>query len=35
MAQAGSKNFATLAALRILGGAAEAVADPAFILVTR
>ncbi|KAK7547080.1 putative MFS allantoate transporter [Phyllosticta paracitricarpa] len=34
MAQAGSKNFATLAALRALSGAAEACADPAFMLIT-
>lgn len=34
MAQAACNNFASLAALRVLGGAVEAVADPAFILIT-
>ncbi|ORY28022.1 major facilitator superfamily domain-containing protein [Naematelia encephala] len=34
MAQAGSHNFATLAALRVLSGAFEAIADPAFMLFT-
>ncbi|KAI5366193.1 Putative major facilitator superfamily, MFS transporter superfamily [Septoria linicola] len=34
MLQAVSHNFATLAALRALSGAAEACADPAFMLVT-
>ncbi|WVF68130.1 hypothetical protein IAT40_002893 [Kwoniella sp. CBS 6097] len=34
MLQAVSKNFATLAALRVLSGAAEAIADPAFMLIT-
>ncbi|KAF4308488.1 Major facilitator superfamily [Botryosphaeria dothidea] len=34
MAQAGAKNFGTLAALRALSGAAEACADPAFMLIT-
>ncbi|KAL2061604.1 hypothetical protein VTL71DRAFT_6981 [Oculimacula yallundae] len=34
MAQAAAKNFATLAVLRILSGAAEAIADPAFMLIT-
>ncbi|OCF42569.1 hypothetical protein I317_03553 [Kwoniella heveanensis CBS 569] len=34
MIQAVSKNFATIAALRVLSGAAEAIADPAFMLVT-
>ncbi|KAK4628798.1 hypothetical protein CLAFUW4_08257 [Fulvia fulva] len=34
MLQAVAKNFATLAALRALAGAAEACADPAFMLVT-
>ncbi|TRM61882.1 major facilitator superfamily domain-containing protein [Schizophyllum amplum] len=33
-AQAGVTNFAGLAALRILSGAAEAIADPAFMLIT-
>ncbi|ORX38049.1 major facilitator superfamily domain-containing protein [Kockovaella imperatae] len=33
MCQAASKNFATLAALRVLGGAFEAIADPAFMLI--
>lgn len=32
--QAAVNNFAGLAALRVLGGAAEACADPAFILIT-
>ncbi|RDW90915.1 hypothetical protein BP5796_02080 [Coleophoma crateriformis] len=34
MAQAASQKFVTLAALRILSGAFEAIADPAFMLVT-
>lgn len=34
MWQAACKNFESLAALRILGGAAEACADPAFMLIT-
>ncbi|KAL0257033.1 hypothetical protein SLS55_007843 [Diplodia seriata] len=34
MAQAGASNFGTLAALRALSGAAEACADPAFMLIT-
>ncbi|SMR54054.1 unnamed protein product [Zymoseptoria tritici ST99CH_3D1] len=34
MLQAVSHNFATLAALRAISGAAEAVADPAFMIVT-
>jgi len=34
MCQAASKNFATLAALRVISGAFEAIADPAFMLVT-
>ncbi|CZT19465.1 related to MFS allantoate transporter [Ramularia collo-cygni] len=34
MLQAAAPNFAALAALRALAGAAEAVADPAFMLVT-
>ncbi|KAI0808522.1 major facilitator superfamily domain-containing protein [Xylaria sp. FL0064] len=34
MAQAASKNFATIAALRVLSGAFEAIADPAFMLIT-
>ncbi|WWC72397.1 uncharacterized protein I206_106359 [Kwoniella pini CBS 10737] len=34
MLQAVSKNFATIAVLRILSGAAEAIADPAFMLIT-
>ena len=33
MCQAASKNFATLAALRVLSGAFEAIADPAFMLI--
>ena len=33
MCQAASQNFATLAALRILSGAFEAIADPAFMLI--
>lgn len=35
MCQAACTSFASLVALRILGGAAEACADPGFILVTR
>ncbi|KAF2139587.1 uncharacterized protein K452DRAFT_254081 [Aplosporella prunicola CBS 121167] len=34
MAQAGAKNFASLAVLRALSGAAEACADPAFMLIS-
>ena len=34
MAQAASRNFTDLAVLRILSGAAEATADPAFVLIT-
>lgn len=34
MPQAGTKNFAGLTALRIMSGAAEAIADPAFMLFT-
>ncbi|KAL5349342.1 hypothetical protein ACLOAV_005632 [Pseudogymnoascus australis] len=34
MAQAAANNFATLAALRILSGAFEAIADPAFMMIT-
>lgn len=34
IAQAGATNFATLAALRALSGAAEACADPSFMLIT-
>ncbi|GAP89458.1 putative allantoate permease [Rosellinia necatrix] len=34
MAQAASRNFGTLAALRVLSGAFEAIADPAFMLIT-
>lgn len=34
MAQAGAQNFAGLTALRILSGAFEAIADPAFMLIT-
>ncbi|CAH0041940.1 unnamed protein product [Clonostachys rhizophaga] len=34
MAQAGAHNFAGLLALRILSGAFEAIADPAFMLIT-
>ena len=34
MAQAGARNFATLAVLRALGGVAEACADPAFLVIT-
>jgi MFS family permease len=34
MCQAAGKNFGTLAALRILSGAFEAIADPAFMLFT-
>ncbi|WVQ86010.1 hypothetical protein IAT38_008178 [Cryptococcus sp. DSM 104549] len=34
MCQAASKNFATLAALRVISGAAEAIADPALMLLT-
>ncbi|KAK8850644.1 hypothetical protein IAR55_004563 [Kwoniella newhampshirensis] len=34
MCQAASKNFAAIAALRVLSGAFEAIADPAFMLFT-
>lgn len=34
MLQAACKNFATLATLRALGGAAEACSDPSFMLIT-
>ncbi|WWD20820.1 hypothetical protein CI109_105297 [Kwoniella shandongensis] len=34
MCQAASHNFATIAALRVLSGAFEAIADPAFMLIT-
>lgn len=34
MAQAAAQNFAGLVALRILSGAFEAIADPAFMLIT-
>lgn len=34
MCQAATKNFASLTALRILSGAFEAIADPAFMLFT-
>lgn len=34
MAQAAAKNFTGLAVLRILSGAFEAIADPAFMLIT-
>jgi MFS family permease len=34
MCQAAAKNFPALAALRILSGAFEAIADPAFMLIT-
>lgn len=34
MLQAACKNFETLAVLRALSGAAEACADPAFMLIT-
>lgn len=34
MCQAASKNFRDLAILRTLSGAAEATADPAFVLIT-
>ena len=34
MAQAGSRNFTDLAVLRIISGAVEATADPAFVLIT-
>ena len=33
MCQAASQNFAALAALRVLSGAFEAIADPAFMLI--
>lgn len=34
MSQAASRNFTDLAILRVLSGAAEATADPAFVLIT-
>jgi MFS family permease len=34
MLQAVSKNFATLAVLRVISGAFEAIADPAFMFFT-
>ncbi|TYJ55614.1 hypothetical protein B9479_003646 [Cryptococcus floricola] len=34
MIQAASKNYATIAALRVISGAAEAIADPAFMFIT-
>ncbi|KAI1423128.1 major facilitator superfamily domain-containing protein [Xylaria sp. FL1777] len=34
MAQAAAQNFGTLAALRVLSGAFEAIADPSFMLIT-
>lgn len=34
MVQAAAKSFASLAALRILSGAFEAIADPAFMMIT-
>lgn len=34
MTQAAANNFASLLALRILSGAFEAIADPAFMLIT-
>ena len=34
MCQAAAQNFAGLTALRILSGAFEAIADPAFMLIT-
>jgi hypothetical protein len=34
MIQAASKNFTHLIVLRVLGGAVEAIADPAFMLIT-
>lgn len=34
MAQAASRNFVDIAVLRVLSGAAEATADPAFVLIT-
>jgi len=34
MAQAASRNFTELAVLRVLSGAFEATADPAFVLIT-
>lgn len=34
MSQAACKSFASLTALRVLGGAAEACADPAFLIIT-
>jgi len=34
MAQAASRNFTDLAVLRVLSGAFEATADPAFVLIT-
>ena len=34
MCEAASRSFGTLAALRVLSGAFEAIADPAFMLIT-
>lgn len=34
MAQAASKDFKNMVILRVLSGAAEAIADPAFMLIT-
>jgi len=34
MCQAAAQNFAALAVLRVLSGAFEAIADPAFMLIT-
>lgn len=34
MIQAACKNFTSLLALRVLGGAVESIADPAFMLIT-
>ncbi|KGB75365.2 hypothetical protein CNBG_1203 [Cryptococcus deuterogattii R265] len=34
MCQAAAKNYATIAALRVISGAAEAIADPCFMLIT-
>ncbi|UOH79687.1 hypothetical protein LQV05_000696 [Cryptococcus neoformans] len=34
MCQAASHNYATIAALRVISGAAEAIADPCFMLIT-
>jgi MFS family permease len=35
MLQATSRNFQTLVALRVISGAVEACADPAFMIITR